>query len=47
MMPFVLAKKVEANMWFLLVPFKEHKLTVPVETTQWPAGKAERIGINR
>lgn len=29
------------------IPFKEHKLTVPVETSQWPEGKAERIGVNR
>ncbi|KAF3763946.1 hypothetical protein M406DRAFT_85351 [Cryphonectria parasitica EP155] len=28
------------------IPFKENKLTVPLKTTPWPAGKAERIGIN-
>jgi hypothetical protein len=30
-----------------LVPFAEAGLKVPVETKNWPAGKAERIGVNR
>ncbi|KAK5988830.1 Highly reducing polyketide synthase pspA [Cladobotryum mycophilum] len=28
------------------IPFEECKLTVPTETTPWPANKAERIGVN-
>ncbi|RFU79720.1 polyketide synthase [Trichoderma arundinaceum] len=28
------------------IPFEECRLTVPVETTPWPADKAQRIGIN-
>lgn len=28
------------------IPFKEAKINVPVEPTPWPAGKAERVGVN-
>ena len=28
------------------IPFKEAKISVPVEPTPWPAGKAERVGVN-
>lgn len=28
------------------VPFEKYKLTVPIEPTQWPAGRSERVSIN-
>lgn len=28
------------------IPFDEYDISVPTDTLQWPAGKAERIGVN-
>ncbi|KAK3318235.1 putative polyketide synthase [Apodospora peruviana] len=28
------------------IPFEKANMTVPVEPTPWPAGKAERVGVN-